>query len=73
MDAFVKRPCVRRRPIDLPAPPGARSRAWQAQLRLSARYHHLLRAGKPPCVAIAAVARGLCGFLWAAMTEQAAA
>jgi transposase len=51
-------------------PPDVPARAWRAQIRLHARYRHLTGAGKLPCVAIAAVARELCGFLWAAMTER---
>jgi transposase len=43
--------------------------AWRAQQRLHRRYRHLLGHGKRPPVAVAAVARELVGFLWAAMTH----
>jgi transposase len=46
------------------------ARAWQAQIRLHERHRHLTRNGKLPVVATVAVARELCGFLWAAMTSQ---
>jgi transposase len=52
------------------APPAAHARAWQAQIRLHQRHRHLTARGKLPAVATVAVARELCGFLWAAMTEQ---
>jgi transposase len=52
------------------APPQALARAWQAQIRLHQRHRHLTQNGKPPTVANAAVARELCGFIWAAMTRQ---
>jgi transposase len=45
------------------------SQAWRAQQRLHRRYRHLLGHGKRPPVAVAAVARELVGFLWAAMTR----
>jgi transposase len=51
-------------------PPEALARAWQAQIRLHERHRHLTRNGKLPTVATAAVARELCGFIWAAMTRQ---
>lgn len=44
--------------------------AWRAQQRLHRRYRHLVGHGKRPPVAVAAVARELVGFLWAAMTRQ---
>jgi len=46
-------------------PQGVRDHAWKAQTRLHARYRALLRAGKKPQVAIAAIARELVGFIWA--------
>jgi transposase len=55
------------RPL-VPAPVSAR--AWQAQIRLHQRHRHLTRNGKKPVVATVAVARELCGFLWATMTHQ---
>ena len=53
---------------DLPSPVAAR--AWQAQIRLHHRYRTLTQQGKRSTVATVAVARELCGFVWAAMTEQ---
>lgn len=45
------------------------SHAWRAQQRLHRRYRHLVGHGKRPPVAVAAVARELVGFIWAAMTQ----
>jgi len=42
--------------------------AWRAQQRLHRRYRHLVGLGKRPPVAVAAIARELVGFIWAAMT-----
>lgn len=56
-----------RRPSSGPKPD---ERAWQAQLRLHHRHHHLIEHGKQSTVANVAVARELVAFLWAAMTEQ---
>jgi transposase len=39
--------------------------AWKAQERLCGRYRKLARAGKPPNVVTAAIARELAGFAWA--------
>lgn len=47
--------------------------AWRAQQRLHRRYRHLIGHGKRPPVAVAAVARELVGFVWAAMTRPSAA
>ena len=44
--------------------------AWQAQQRLRRRDRHLVGHGKRPPVAVAAIARELVGFLWAAMTRR---
>jgi transposase len=52
-------------------PPEVRAQAWRAQQRLYRRYHHLVRHGKRPTVAVVAVARELVGFVWAAMTQTA--
>jgi transposase len=49
------------------------SHAWRAQQRLHQRYRHLIGHGKRPPVAVAAVARELVGFIWAAMTRRPAA
>lgn len=46
------------------------SHAWRAQQRLHRRYRHLIGRGKRPPVAVAALARELVGFIWAAMTRK---
>jgi len=46
--------------------------AWRAQQRLHRRSRHLVGHGNRPPVAVAAVARELVGFIWAAMTQQPA-
>ena len=51
-------------------PPDVPARAWAAQVRLHHRHRHLTAHGKRSTVANVAVARELCGFLWAAMTHQ---
>lgn len=51
-------------------PPETLARAWQAQIRLHERHRHLTGNGKLATVATVAVARELCGFLWATMTRQ---
>lgn len=51
-------------------PPEIVTQAWRAQQRLYRRYRHLIGHGKRPPVAVAAVARELVGFLWAAMTRR---
>jgi transposase len=50
-------------------PPGVVTEAWHAQQRLHRRYRHLIGHGKRPTIAIAAIARELVGFIWAAMTR----
>ena len=47
-----------------------RDTAWKAQERLCRRYRKLTRAGKPPTVVTAAIARELAGFVWA-IAQQA--
>jgi transposase len=42
-----------------------RDTAWKAQERLCRRYRKLARAGRPPTVVTAAIARELSGFVWA--------
>jgi transposase len=44
--------------------------AWRAQQRLHRRYRHLIGHGKRSPVVVAALARELVGFIWAAMTGQ---
>jgi transposase len=51
-------------------PPQVSTRAWQAQIRLHHRHRTLISHGKRSTVANVAVARELCGFIWAAMTGQ---
>lgn len=55
------------------APPAVREIAWKAQCRLSGRYRALLRRGKLKTVAMTAVARELCGFIWAVHRASATA
>lgn len=46
--------------------PEVRKIAWKAQKRLQRKFHHLAyEKGKPPQVAVVAVARELAGFIWA--------
>jgi transposase len=47
--------------------------AWRAQQRLHRRYRHLIGHGKRTPIAVAAIARGLVGFIWAAVTRHQAA
>ena len=47
------------------APEAVRAIAWKAQSRLSDRYRALIKTGKRPTIAVTAVARELCGFIWA--------
>jgi transposase len=49
-------------------PPGTLARSWKAQQRLHAKYKKMTARGKPPGVAVVAVARELAGFVWAEMT-----
>jgi transposase len=51
------------------ASPETLARSWQAQRRLHSRYKAMTARGKPPGVAITAVARELAGFVWAEMTS----
>jgi transposase len=51
-------------------PPEVFARAWTAQLRLAGRHRALAANGKRSTVANVAIARELCGFVWAAMTNQ---
>ena len=44
--------------------------SWEAQKRLSHRYHHLAQAGKKKTVVITAIARELAGFIWAIGCRQ---
>jgi transposase len=51
-------------------PPAIVAQAWRAQPRLHRRDRHLVGHGKRPPVAVAAIARELVGFIWAAMTGR---
>jgi transposase len=55
------------------APRAVREIAWKAQCRLSGRYRALIRRGKLKIVAVTAIARELCGFIWAINREIATA
>lgn len=46
-------------------PKPVRDIAWKAQLRLCDRYRKLSATGKRPTVVVTAIARELCGFIWA--------
>lgn len=46
-----------------------RARSWTAQQRLHAKYKKMTGRGKPPGVAVVALARELAGFVWAEMTS----
>jgi transposase len=51
-------------------PPAVVAQAWRAQQRLHRRYRHLVGHGKRSPFAVAAVARELVGFIWAAMAGR---
>ena len=50
-------------------PEHIRDIAWKAQLRLCSRYRHLWARGKTRQVIATAIARELCGFMWAIANE----
>jgi transposase len=50
-------------------PKAIRDIAWQAQLRLCGRFKHLIARGKNRNTAITAIAREICGFIWAMAKE----
>lgn len=58
---------LRRRQRD--AEPDTLARSWKAQRHLHAKYKTMTARGKPPAVAVTAVARELAGFVWAEMTS----
>jgi transposase len=60
----------RHRPRRTDNGPQPTQRAWQAQVRLHQRYHHLTERGKRTTVTNVAIARELAGFLWAELTDQ---
>jgi transposase len=47
------------------APEPVRAIAWKAQMRLSSRFRMLSKKGKLQTVVATAIARELCGFIWA--------
>ena len=47
------------------AAPAARDIAWKAQTRLSARFRTLTRKNKRSVIVAVAIAREMCGFIWA--------
>jgi transposase len=47
------------------APKVAAEIAWKAQTRLSGRFRALSRKGKRPTIIVTAIAREMCGFIWA--------
>jgi transposase len=49
-------------------PQSIRDIAWKAQVRLCARYRRLWARGKIKAVVTTAIARELCGFIWAIAT-----
>jgi transposase len=51
------------------APQAVREIAWKVQHRLYRRYRALIRKGKHKTVVITAIARELCGFIWAIHRE----
>jgi transposase len=69
---YQHRPRVSQRAAALATlvPPEVFARAWTAQVRLAGRHRALQANGKRATVANVAIARELCGFVWAAMTSQ---
>jgi transposase len=63
----------RTRRLLLGQPPEVVAQVKKAQHRLHKRYARLVGRGKKSQVAVTAVARELCGFIWALMREEAAA
>jgi transposase len=55
------------------APQAVREIAWKAQHRLYRRYRALIGKGKHKTVVVTAIARELCGFIWAVHREIATA
>lgn len=50
-------------------PKGIRDLAWRAQLRLCERFRYLIKRGKNRNTVVTAIARELCGFIWAMAKE----
>ena len=66
--ARVSRALLKRQEA-LPQP--IREISWKAQLRLCSRYRRLWAKGKAKQVIVTAIARELCGFIWAITNETA--
>lgn len=66
LPARVSRALLKRQE-DLPEP--VCEIAWKAQLRLCSRYRRLWNKGKAKQVVVTAIARELCGFMWAIANE----
>lgn len=66
LPARVSRALLKRQE-DLPE--AVRDIAWKAQLRLCSRYHRLWNKGKAKQVVVTAIAREICGFMWAIANE----
>ena len=60
-------PEIQKRQEKIPLP--IRDIAWRAQLRLTQRYQHMQKKGKPHNVTVIALARELAGFMWAIAKE----
>lgn len=60
-------PIIQKRQEDVPKP--VREIAWNAQLRLCARYRRLSSKGKTKQLIVTAVARELAAFMWAIARE----
>ena len=54
------------------APKAVAEIAWKAQTRLSGRFRALSRKGKRPVIVVTAIAREMCGFIWAIDRAMAA-
>lgn len=67
--ARITRPLLKRQEE---LPQNIRDIAWKAQVRLCARYRQFWAKGKAKQVITTAIARELCGFLWAIATETEA-
>jgi transposase len=59
-----------RYPPRRPATGPVSDRAWNTQVRLHHRYHHLTTQSKRPTVTTVAIARELAAFIWADLTDQ---
>jgi transposase len=62
---YPPRVAMKKAEIIVNLPKTVRDIAWKAQMRLCERYRRLAMKGKKPTVVVTAVARELCGFIWA--------